>query len=247
MTTETLTVHRPVERTAVALTPTATADETKSITDGCGKLILWDNRHNGNAVTVTLSTRADAFGRTVEPGNPITIPAGSYYVCGPYPASLFGQGSSLNDLQYTIACTSSGTLAAPGEAAATQSTGGSIANGDYDYYITAVNGHDLETVASTKAEVNVTAGGGTASVIVSWEAVDGGCAYRIYGRTNGATGKLLHTVAASPVVYPAGTAMSWTDTGAIAESAIEPPAANAASDSNSFFFSAAIAPTQTTL
>lgn len=249
MTTETLTVNLPVERTAVAIVPTATADETKSITAGCGMIILWDNRHNGNAVTITLSTRADIYGRTVEPAanNPITIAAGAMYVGGPYPSTLFGQGTSLNDLQYTIAVTSGGKLAVPGEVTATgATTGGSLGTADYDYKVTSVNANDLETDACAKVDANV-ASGSTGSVVVAWEAVAGACAYRIYGRTNGATLYLLHTMVCSPITDPAGTAMSWTDTGAIAESAIEPPAANGASDSKSFFFSAALNPTQTTL
>lgn len=244
MTTESKAAITPVERTAVELNPTGTSDETKTITDGCGKLIIWDNTLNGNAVTVTLSTKADVYGRSTDPGtyNPITIGAGKMYVGGPYSAALYGQGTSLTDLTYTIACAAGGKLAVPSGLAGVQSTGGSLANGDYDYKITAVNGNDLETDACAKIDVNVAAGGGTASVVLTWDKVLGACAFRIYGRTDAATLHLLHTVVSDP--HEAGQKLTWTDTGAIAESAIESPGANAASDSKNFFYHFAIHPAQ---
>lgn len=244
MTTESKAAITPVERMAVELNPTSTGDETKTITDGCGKLIIWDNTLNGNAVTVTLSTKADSDLRTVDPVayNPITIAAGTMYVGGPYKASLYGQGTSGTDLTYTIACTAGGKLAVPSGLAGVQSTGGALADGDYDYKITAVNANDGETTACAKIDVNVAAGGGTASVVLTWDKQMGACAFRIYGRTDGATLYLLHTVVCD--AHEANQTLTWTDTGAIAESAIESPVANGASDSKNFFWHYAIHPTQ---
>lgn len=86
----------------------------------------------------------------------------------------------------------------------TQGTGGTLGAGDYSYRLSVVI-NNAESQASTAQSVNV-AGGTTNRVVLTWNAVPGAGAYRIYGRTAGAH----QFIAEVP-----GNVTTFTDTGAI--------------------------------
>jgi hypothetical protein len=97
----------------------------------------------------------------------------------------------------------SGTaLAAPGPITATpETTGGTLAAGEYFYKVTALNANG-ETTGSPEA--NATTTGATGSVQLTWTAITGATSYNVYRGT---------TAGGESVVFNTATA-SFTDTGA---------------------------------
>jgi hypothetical protein len=85
-------------------------------------------------------------------------------------------------------------LSAPANVVATQTTGGTLADGTYEYVVTAYTANGA-TVASTVASVTVTGGGGTAAVRITWDPVgygtgNGAAGYSVFGRAVGSPGLL---------------------------------------------------------
>jgi hypothetical protein len=98
---------------------------------------------------------------------------------------------------------SGGAMAAPVQsAAATATTGGTLAAGTYFYVITALNALG-ETVASN--EVSITTTGTTSKNTLTWAAVTGATGYRVY---RGAA------AGAENVYYAPGNVLTMADTGA---------------------------------
>lgn len=94
-------------------------------------------------------------------------------------------------------------LSAPANlAVANSTTGGTLADATYSYRVSAVNACG-ETVPATAATDTAT-GGGTSSMVLTWDPVVGATHYRIYGRDSGTELLLAET-----------TATTWTDTGAL--------------------------------
>jgi hypothetical protein len=93
-------------------------------------------------------------------------------------------------------------------------TGGTLAAGTYSYRVSAIVG-GVESLACA-AQTGVVASGSTGSVALSWGAVSGATAYKVYGRTAG--GELQ-------LVSQAGT--TYTDTGAATPSGALPTMATA--------------------
>ena len=106
-------------------------------------------------------------------------------------------------------------LAPPGNLVATPGTnaGSTLANGTYQYVVTAINAAG-ETTASAPATATVTAGG-TGQVVLTWNAVPGATGYRVF-RLVGAAYQLFGTP----------TAATFTDTGAARINTNVPPASN---------------------
>jgi hypothetical protein len=109
-----------------------------------------------------------------------------------------------------------GLMSAPAGVTAAASGSGALPAGPYAYKVTGVNDTG-ETTGSTEATVTTTSTGG---VTVSWTALAGATAYRIYGRTAGSE-KLITQV---------GQVTSWLDSGAIAVGTKTPPAQGNASN-----------------
>jgi hypothetical protein len=112
-------------------------------------------------------------------------------------------------------------LPAPQALALQQGTGGTLANGAYAYQVTAVNANG-ETTALAATTITVSAGGGSASVILTWQP-DGdsaGVTYKVYGRVAGSIG-LLATVGP----FDDDQTPTYTDTGSPAPGAA-PPGSN---------------------
>jgi hypothetical protein len=115
-------------------------------------------------------------------------------------------------------------LPAPTGLALQQSSGGTLANGAYEYQVTAVDANG-ETTALAATAITVSAGGGTASVILTWnkvESADSNIAltYNVYGRVSGSIGKL-----ATVGPFDADEAATYTDTGSASPGAA-PPSSN---------------------
>ncbi|MGG6461399.1 DUF3383 family protein [Solilutibacter silvestris] len=85
----------------------------------------------------------------------------------------------------------------------TSTTGGTLAAGTYYYKITAI-GASGESLGSN--EVSVVATGSTSSNTITWSAVTGATAYKIYRGTAAGTENVYYA--------PAGTATTYTDTNA---------------------------------
>jgi hypothetical protein len=97
-----------------------------------------------------------------------------------------------------------GALSAPTGLVATQGPGGNLADGTYEYAVTAYNANG-DTAPSTTASVTITGGGGTASVVLTWTAVgsgsNGAAGYNVYGRAVGTPGLLDTALAISSPTY----------------------------------------------
>lgn len=105
-------------------------------------------------------------------------------------------------------------LGAPTGVSATQTSGGSLADGTYYHVVTALDGVG-ESLGSV--EVSAGAGGLNRSILLAWGGVDGAASYRVYrGATPG--GQTLYFSTAS---------LSYLDTGA-AGTAGSPPVTNSA-------------------
>jgi hypothetical protein len=110
-------------------------------------------------------------------------------------------------------------IPAPSGLALLQGTGGTLANGTYAYQVTAVNPNG-ETTALAPTTIVVAAGGGTATVKLTWKPVADDCTYKVYGRISGSIG-LLATVGPFDVPNPP----AYTDPGSPAPGAA-PPVSN---------------------
>ena len=110
-------------------------------------------------------------------------------------------------------------LPAPSGLQLSQGTGGTLADGTYKYEVTAVNANG-ETTPGTAVSITVSAGGGTASVIGSFDPVEDGDTYKVYGRISGSLG-LIATVGPFDPDNPP----SFTDTGSVSPGAT-PPVSN---------------------
>lgn len=94
-------------------------------------------------------------------------------------------------------------LSPPVQAAAAQAAAGSLADGTYKFYVTALNANGETTVSNEISRV-VAAGGGTASINVNWGAVTGATSYKIYGTAVGGatdTELFVGTVSAPTVTF----------------------------------------------
>ena len=110
-------------------------------------------------------------------------------------------------------------LPAPAAPTGVQSTGGSLANGTYTYKATAVNANG-ETVGSATGSVTVSAGGGTASIVLTIIAPPGATAVNVYGRT---TFLKIATVNVQGT-NAGGATVTYTDTGSVSPSGAIPGA-----------------------
>jgi hypothetical protein len=239
MTTETKTLVSPVSRGSAAVNFTKSTDATKSFTSGCGALLFVDARDCVGDVTITMSTRAAPdSGRSTDPAayNPITVGKGTMEVLGPYSPLLYGQGSAYTDMECTVAVAVADLDEPSNLAAAAAASGGTLADATYYYSVTAFNANG-ETKWSTQDSDTVAGGGGSGSVVLTWDAVAGAKAYGIYGRAaTGAAKRHLITILAEDTP-------TWTDTGAYAESTVAEPGSNTATDSVSLVQTAAVWPT----
>jgi hypothetical protein len=97
-------------------------------------------------------------------------------------------GATGNAKVFTASATaSSGTVTSQlvtptGVGTSTATTGGQLAAATYGYRVSAVNEYGETTASTTVTRVTT---GTTSTVTVSWTAVVGATAYRIYGRTSG--------------------------------------------------------------
>lgn len=110
-------------------------------------------------------------------------------------------------------------LPAPTNLMATpQVTGGTLADDDYFYVITARNADAGETVISTEANATVTGGGGSGSVDLTWDAQPDATDFRIYrdDMTGGPYG-----------LIGSATTNSFTDDGSVSPG-VAPPTVNTA-------------------
>jgi len=105
-------------------------------------------------------------------------------------------------------------LSAPVQSAPSTSTsGGTLAAATYYYVVTALNAYGETTISNEKSQVTT---GSTSKNTISWAAVTGATAYRIYRGTS---------AGAENVYYQVGAVTSYVDTGAAATSG-SPPTVN---------------------
>lgn len=94
-------------------------------------------------------------------------------------------------------------LSPPIQAAAAQAAAGTLADGAYKFYVTALNANG-ETTVSNERTLTVAAGGGTASANISWAAVTGATSYKVYATALGGatdTELFVGTVTAPTVTF----------------------------------------------
>lgn len=98
-------------------------------------------------------------------------------------------------------------------AGSTSAAGGTLADGAYRYYVTAVNANGETTISN---EITITAaGGGTSVNTVNWAAVTGATSYNIYRTAAGGA-------AGTQLLLSADTASPFLDTGALTPSGAFP-------------------------
>ncbi len=107
-------------------------------------------------------------------------------------------------------------LNAPTGLALAQAAAGTLANATYSYQVTAINANG-QTTALAATTIAVTAGGGTASVKLTWTPTADGVTYGVYGRVGGSIGLLATVGPFDPDNPPA-----YVDTGAASVGAAAP-------------------------
>ena len=116
-----------------------------------------------------------------------------------------GNGGSLNV-----------ALAAPQNCVATPATsGGSLADGTYTYFMTALNGLDVPTSStayeswwSAIVSATLSGGGGAGTISVACAASAGAASYKLYGRSGGAFGVSGFIAGGSPTIVDTGAALT---------------------------------------
>lgn len=90
--------------TDILRTPCLAGTDKIYIENGAKKLVLIHNTSATNSATLTISTKADTYKRTVDPTaiNPVTIATGKLYSLGPYPSALYGKGCDELDLEILV-------------------------------------------------------------------------------------------------------------------------------------------------
>lgn len=165
-------------------------------------------RDNGSGVTESTSVSGGI-------PDPVDVDWNLYIAGAQIPLMMFtpksGPGSWANSLAVRIR---SDNIDPPtGLAGSSQTTGGSLANGSYDYRVSAIspNGETLATAPYTVVIGGITT---TARVTLTWNLVEGAIGYYVYGRVAG-TPEFIAQVGAATNTY--------TDTGAVTPSASKLP------------------------
>ena len=108
---------------------------------------------------------------------------------------MLGFLTTENTYQYTMTPTTSNTevcgirkaeiqtIKSPEPSAEDQTSGGSLADGTYSYKVVAVKEYQ-NTIPSAACAATISGGGGSGSVVLTWDAVSGAASYKVYGRTS---------------------------------------------------------------